>query len=310
MYRCAYVYHDTPMSGSEASCRKSGGGPVQYQSRLHALDRRPLVNGCRQSLQRFFSIVPRHDCAVEWKRPGESSLSRLASVCFWSEFDGIVFGRISWNGAPSVPMVVQCTITRNPDCQASDNTAVQLMVKCFPTDFRRHPVKSWFLVALVALLAIGVACGSEETAPPVLESPVMEPTNSRATTTTVLTPAPEPTRTPEPDATNTPAPAAATSEPTATPTLAPTIAPSVMQDLTVRRVTEDSLTFEWEPPANSDVAPVDEYEVIRDVSLLPDQQQLVSETTFTDTGLTAGTEHSYRIRAIGVDGAKGAKSTS
>ena len=166
-------------------------------------------------------------------------------------------------------------------------------------------MKSWFLVALVALLAIGLACGSEETAPPVLESPVMEPTKSPATTTAVLTPAPEPTGTPEPDATNTPAPAAATSEPTATPTVAPAIAPSVVQDLTVRRVTEDSLTLEWEPPANSDVAPVDEYEVIRDVSLLPDQQQLVWETTFTDTGLTAGTEHSYRIRAIGVDGAKG-----
>ena len=166
-------------------------------------------------------------------------------------------------------------------------------------------MKSWLLFALAALLAILVACGPEDTTPAVVEPPRLEPTETPAPPPT-LTSTHEPERPPEPAATNTPAPTA-TSEPMSTPTVAPAVAPDGVQDLTVRRVSEDSLTLEWELPANSDVAPVEEYEVTRDISLLPDRQQFVSETTFTDSGLAAGTEHKYRIRAIGIDGTQGAE---
>ena len=133
-------------------------------------------------------------------------------------------------------------------------------------------MKSWLSIILAALLAIWMACGTDDPAPAVVEPPVPEPTEAPPAPTAPQASTPEPTRSPEPIATNTPAPTA-TSEPTSTPTPAPAIAPSVVQNLTVRRVTEDSLTLQWEPPANGDVAPVEQYEVTRDISLLPDQQE-------------------------------------
>lgn len=165
-------------------------------------------------------------------------------------------------------------------------------------------MKSWLSITLAALLAIWMACGADDPAPAIVELPRPEPTEAPPAPIAPQTSTPEPTRSPVPVATNTPAPTA-TSEPTSTPTPAPAIAPGVVQNLTVRRVTEDSLTLQWEPPANGDVVPVEQYEVTRDISLLPDQQELVLEPTFTDLGLESGTEHKYRIRAIGAGGTKG-----
>ena len=72
-------------------------------------------------------------------------------------------------------------------------------------------------------------------------------------------------------------------------------------------MTEDSITLQWKPPANSDEVSVERYEVTRDMSFLPDEHHFVPETTFTDMGLTSGTEHKYRIRAIGTGGVEGAE---
>ena len=72
-------------------------------------------------------------------------------------------------------------------------------------------------------------------------------------------------------------------------------------------MTEDSITLQWKPPANSDEVSVERYEVTRDMSFLPDEHHFVSETTFTDMGLTSGTEHKYRVRAIGTGGVEGAE---
>ena len=99
-----------------------------------------------------------------------------------------------------------------------------------------------------------------------------------------------------------------TPQPTATPipaTATPVAYPSAVQNLSVADVSEHSITLRWDPPANADSVPVERYEVTRDVSFVPDEKSFVLETTFTDVGLEAGTEHRYRVRAIGVGGVQG-----
>ena len=58
-------------------------------------------------------------------------------------------------------------------------------------------------------------------------------------------------------------------------------------------------------PTNAGAVQVDRYEVIRDISLAPDENHFTAETMFTATGLTSDRKHEYRVRAIGVDGIKG-----
>ena len=82
-----------------------------------------------------------------------------------------------------------------------------------------------------------------------------------------------------------------------------------MLQLEVTDVTEDSITLQWKPPANSDLVPVERYEVTRDVSFRSDEQYFVSETTFTDSGLRSGEGHKYRVRAIGTGGIEGAETS-
>ena len=107
-----------------------------------------------------------------------------------------------------------------------------------------------------------------------------------------------PTLTPQPTA---------TPEPTVLLAHTPVPPPGPVQDLRVTDVTEDSITVQWEPSANSDAVPVDGYEVTRDVSLGPDEHSFVLERTFTGEGLRAGTEYRYRVRAIGAGGIEGAE---
>ena len=99
-----------------------------------------------------------------------------------------------------------------------------------------------------------------------------------------------------------------TPQPTATPvppTATPVVYPSAVQNLSVADVSDHSITLRWDPPANADSVPVLRYEVTRDVSFTPDEQTFVLEPTFTDAGLEAGTEHKYRVRAIGAGGIQG-----
>ena len=112
--------------------------------------------------------------------------------------------------------------------------------------------------------------------------------------------------TPVPTPTDTPLPAF-TAKPTPLPTHTPVPPPGVVQQLEVINVTEGSITLQWKPPANSDVVPVERYEVTRDVSFGLDEHHFVSETTFTDVGLRSGREHRYRVRAIGTGGMEGAE---
>ena len=117
---------------------------------------------------------------------------------------------------------------------------------------------------------------------------------------------PTATDTPVPTPTDTPLPAF-TAEPTPLPTHTPVPPPGVVQQLEVINVTEGSITLQWKPPANSDVVPVERYEVTRDVSFGLDEHHFVSETTFTDVGLRSGREHKYHVRAIGTGGMEGAE---
>ena len=114
------------------------------------------------------------------------------------------------------------------------------------------------------------------------------------------------TDTPVPTLTNTPLPVA-TPETTPLPTQTPVPPPGVVLDLEVAHTTEDSITLQWKPPANSDAVTVARYEVTRDLALRPDERHFVSETKFTDTGLGGGTEQKYRVRAIGPGGVEGAE---
>ena len=116
---------------------------------------------------------------------------------------------------------------------------------------------------------------------------------------------PEPTRTPTPEPTPIQA-ATPTSEPTSTQTPVSDLPPpGAVRDLQAVSVTETSIMLQWKPPANSDAASVERYEVARDISLRPDEHYFVSETAFTETGLRSGTEHKYRVKAIGEGGTEG-----
>ena len=118
---------------------------------------------------------------------------------------------------------------------------------------------------------------------------------------------PEPTRTTLPESTPSQIPTAApTSEPTSTQTPVSDLPPpGAVRDLQAVSVTETSIMLQWKPPANSDAASVERYEVTRDISLRPDEHYFVSETAFTETGLRSGTEHKYRVKAIGEGGTEG-----
>ena len=139
------------------------------------------------------------------------------------------------------------------------------------------------LALIVGLALLAFACSSD----PAPEAAVTTPT-----------PSIEPTRVPTPQSTETP-------EPTSSPTETPVPAPGAVRNLRVTSVTVNSITLQWDPPTNVDVTTVDRYEVTRDVSLGPDEHNFVAETTFTDVGLREGTEHKYRVRAIGAGETEG-----
>ena len=157
--------------------------------------------------------------------------------------------------------------------------------------------------ALLVLLVVG--CGVEQSESEPNPTPSSAPTPTLEATPT-STPDPTPTTeavpTPTPQSTETP-------EPTVVPTHTPVPPPSTVRNLRVINVTEDSITLQWEPPANSDLVSVEQYEVTRDVSISPDEHHFVLETTFTDVGLREGTEHKYRVRAIGAGGIKGTETS-
>ena len=156
-------------------------------------------------------------------------------------------------------------------------------------------MRSRLMVALMAgLVLLAFACSTE---------PGPDPAGaSDASVATVGTPIPpiEATQAPPQQPPETP-------EPTSSPTETPVPSPGSVRNLRAADVTEDSITLQWDPPVNSDVVAVDRYEVIRDVSLGPDEHSFVVETTFTDVGLREGTEHKYRVRAIGTGGIEGAE---
>ena len=158
-----------------------------------------------------------------------------------------------------------------------------------------------FAIAVVGIVMIlwVSACGDDpqpNSTPVTLTQPV--PTVAPVATT-------PPTDTPSPSATAaptfTPAPTAAPAPTTNTP-IPP---PGSVQNLEVVKVTEDSITLQWKPPANSNVVPVERYEVTRDISFGRDEHDFVAVTTFTDVGLRSGAKHKYRVRAIGAGGVEG-----
>ena len=153
-------------------------------------------------------------------------------------------------------------------------------------------MRSRLMAALmVGLVLLAFACSTE---------PEPEPAaTGDASVLAVATPTPsiEPTQTPAPEPTETP-------EPTSSPTETPVPSPGAVRNLRVAGVTVDSITLQWDPPENSDAVPVARYEVTRDV-LGSDEHNFVIETTFTDVGLREGTEHKYRVRAIGSEETEG-----
>ena len=185
---------------------------------------------------------------------------------------------------------------------------------------------------LLMLLFVAAGCGGTEessTNPTSLASPVSTTVSSAATLTPtpappVPTSAPEPDRTPTsvpiptdtpdptpvdtsaPTPTNTPVPEG-TPEPTPLPTQTPLPPPGVVVDLEIANVTENSITLQWKPPDNSNVVPIEHYEVTRDIAFRTDEHHAVAETTFIDTELESSTEHRYRVRAIGPGGIEGAE---
>ena len=166
-------------------------------------------------------------------------------------------------------------------------------------------IRSRLMVALmVGLALLPLACSPEPAPEPAVTgdasvATVATPTPSIEATQTTTT---QPTETPGPTSppTSTPPPAA-----TALPTRTPV--PGVVQNLRVTNITENLITLQWDPPANSDAVPVNRYEVTRDVPLGPDEHNFISDTTFTDVGLGEGTEYRYRVRAIGTGGIEGSE---
>ena len=139
-----------------------------------------------------------------------------------------------------------------------------------------------------------VGCGTEQTRLPGESS-----TNATFNGNSEPTPSPTAVPTSTPGPTRTPAP-----EPTVTETPVPT-PPGIVRDLELLNVTEDTITLQWKPPANSDVVSVERYEVIRDIPFGLDKHFFVSETTFIDVGLQSDIEHKYRVRAIGAEEIEG-----
>ena len=155
------------------------------------------------------------------------------------------------------------------------------------------------LLPLLVLLVAG--CGVEQS------EPTLE---ARPTSTETL--AASPTSTTEPTSTAEPAPAS-TPRSTATPesklvaTQTPVPPLGTVIGLRVINVTEDSITLQWEPPANSGLVPVEQYEVVRDPSSGAGGHHYLSDTMFIDVGLENGTDYNYRLRAVGQGGIKGAE---
>ena len=177
-----------------------------------------------------------------------------------------------------------------------------------------RPGKTTCLILLMFLL-VASGCGTEQAATNL--TPASSPAGT-ALPAAILTPTPPPTAVPTSTPVPTPTPPqatrtkASTPTPTATPEQTPlpthTVPPpGVVLDLEIADVTEDSIMLRWKPPANSDDVPVGGYEVITDIALRPDEHHFVSEPTFMDMGLRGGTEHKYRVRAIGPDGVEGAE---
>ena len=179
------------------------------------------------------------------------------------------------------------------------------------------------LLGMLAMLAVVIHLGCEDPSPsgttelltntpaPTNVSKSLPSDKPASTPVPPQVPAATPTSptamdTPVPTPTDTPLPAF-TAEPTPLPTHTPVPPPGVVQQLEVINVTEGSITLQWKPPANSDVVPVERYEVTRDVSFGLDEHHFVSETTFTDVGLRSGREHKYHVRAIGTGGMEGAE---
>ena len=145
---------------------------------------------------------------------------------------------------------------------------------------------AWVMAVLIGLALSIFAC-SIEPVPTSQEADVAVATAAAPTEVPLAPATPEPTQTPVP------------------PTATPVLHPSAVQNLRAASVSEDSITLQWDPPANADVVPADRYEVTRDVSLGSDEHNFVLETTFTDMGLRSDTGYKYRVRAIGAGGTEG-----
>ena len=171
----------------------------------------------------------------------------------------------------------------------------------YESPWRRASIGVAVLLAVVLLSS----CDDGTTVLPTAIPQTISATSTPGQVPPTLTP--EPTRTTLPESTPSQIPTAApTSEPTSTqPPVSDLPPPGAVRDLQAVSVTETSIMLQWKPPANSDAASVERYEVTRDISLRPDEHYFVSETAFTETGLRSGTEHKYRVKAIGEGGTEG-----
>ena len=171
----------------------------------------------------------------------------------------------------------------------------------YESPWRRASIGVAVLLAVVLLSS----CDDGTTVLPTAIPQTISATSTPGQVPPTLTP--EPTRTTLPESTPSQIPTAApTSEPTSTQTPVSDLPPpGAVRDLQAVSVTETSIMLQWKPPANSDAASVERYEVTRDISLRPDEHYFVSETAFTETGLRSGTEHKYRVKAIGEGGTEG-----
>ena len=163
-------------------------------------------------------------------------------------------------------------------------------------ELRPAVVLAGLLLSLVVLLVGG--CGVEQPAPP-------PEVASTATLVAIPTSTTEPTSTPEPTPSPTPQ-LTATPEPEVVATHTPAPLPGTVLNLRVINVTQDTITLQWQPPANSDVVAAEQYEVIREASS-GFGHHYVLETMLTDVGLESGTEYNYRLRAVGAGGIKGSE---
>ena len=143
--------------------------------------------------------------------------------------------------------------------------------------------------------------------------PTAEPTRELEPT---ATPEVEPTSTPEPTATHTPT-ATVETEPTPTPTPTatatseppqnlgtptPTAAPPAPQNLTAVLNEDGSVTLSWDAP---DADSITGYQILRqrptegeDALLVYVEDTGSTDTSYTDTEVTPGIQHIYRVKAI------------